>query len=164
MSDKKTPEEKKAEIEGQAARLRQARKEIAGYKSFEKFAEDNGISPRTYINHEQGTRGMKKGVAKKYAEFLGVNFDWLYHGKGIPTVGTPSLEDMFMLAKERTDKAILDKGLPNDKYLKSSLGAHIMLKMEKQLEHGKSLEVSDDFIDYVIANLLVSPEKTLKKE
>lgn len=64
-----------------ADRLIQAR-EFAKYDSANAAALRFGWPASTYRAHENGTRNYKVGDAHRYAEAFGVNFDWLWHGKG----------------------------------------------------------------------------------
>lgn len=41
-----------------------------------------GVSPPTYLGHENGTTGIRRGAAIRYAAFFGVSIDWLLTGKG----------------------------------------------------------------------------------
>lgn len=74
-------------------RLQQARKK-AGYESVSAAARALGVSLYTYTQHENGTRGIRNDVAKRYAAFFRVDEGWLLTGKGksavneeIPVVG-----------------------------------------------------------------------------
>jgi transcriptional regulator with XRE-family HTH domain len=65
-----------------SARLRKAR-EKRGYKTASAFAREMGIDPeQTYINQENGSRGLTTTNARKYAKKLKINLDWLLDGTG----------------------------------------------------------------------------------
>lgn len=61
-------------------RLKFAR-EQAGYESAADFARDNNLSEVTYRSHENGSRNFKPDVAKRYAELLSVEWQWLFLGE-----------------------------------------------------------------------------------
>jgi hypothetical protein len=56
-------------------------REKAGYRTASAAAEAMGIRTSTYINHENGTRGVSR-YADRYARFFRVNLDWLLTGRG----------------------------------------------------------------------------------
>lgn len=62
-------------------RLRQAR-ERANYKSARLAAEAMGVNYNTYAQHENGTRGLTKSTAMRYARFFRADLAWLLTGKG----------------------------------------------------------------------------------
>lgn len=63
------------------ARLREAR--IArGYKTAEDAAEALDLPYATYAAHENGSRGLTKKTAPRYASFFRINTDWLLSGRG----------------------------------------------------------------------------------
>lgn len=62
-------------------RLRQAR-EKAGYRDASEAARAFGWTVPTYISHENGTRGLRPDVAKKYAKSFRVPSQWLLYGEG----------------------------------------------------------------------------------
>lgn len=77
--------DKAAQIERQAARLRQAR-EHAGYEHATDAARQllKHKTPTTYQHHENGTRGITRAV-KEYANAYGVSEEWLLYGRNPPT-------------------------------------------------------------------------------
>lgn len=70
-------------------RLRAARI-AAGYETASDVARAFGWGVSTYSGHENGTRGVKKPVAERYASALGVTTQWLLLGIG--TAGAPRQE------------------------------------------------------------------------
>lgn len=64
------------------ARLRAARID-AGYATGTAAARAMGVKPPTYLGHENGTTGLRRGAAIRYAKFFGVSIDWLLTGAGI---------------------------------------------------------------------------------
>jgi len=64
-------------------RLKKARM-AAGFKSAREFCDKYGIPSSTYSLHETGGRSLKQKIAKKYADYLGVNIAWLLTGVGSP--------------------------------------------------------------------------------
>lgn len=74
-----------------AQRLVQARK-AAGYKTAAQFCDTHGYKRPTYSMHESGKRRLKPGIARDYAEKLGVTEVWLLHGAGQGPKGTDGLE------------------------------------------------------------------------
>ena len=71
-----------------AIRLRQAR-ERAGYDSAKAAAEAMGVSVATYIQHENGTRGIPASRAERYAKFFRVAPEWILYGKSTVLARTP---------------------------------------------------------------------------
>lgn len=71
-------------------RLRTAR-EKAGFDKTVDAARAYGWGESTYISHENGTRGLKPGVAKKYAKAFKVPAEWILYGEPPKkTNGTPA--------------------------------------------------------------------------
>lgn len=66
--------------EGPSDRLKQAR-ERAGYDSAKSAAEAMGVSVATYIQHENGSRGISASRAARYARFFRVTPEFLLYGK-----------------------------------------------------------------------------------
>lgn len=63
-------------------RLRLARS-LAGYETLNSFAVASKVAQSTLSHHESGTRGLKIGMAKRYARVLGnVTAGWLLTGEG----------------------------------------------------------------------------------
>lgn len=62
-------------------RLRSAR-ESAGYTDATAAALAFGWKPPTYLAHENGSRGLRPDVARRYARAFGVNPEWLLFGRG----------------------------------------------------------------------------------
>lgn len=60
-------------------RLRDARVR-AGYSSAKAAAEAMGVSVPTYIQHENGGRGISATRAERYAKFFGTTPEWLLYG------------------------------------------------------------------------------------
>lgn len=60
-------------------RLRDARAK-AGYEDAVDAARAYGWTESTYIHHENGTRGLKPDVARKYAKAFKVKPEWLLYG------------------------------------------------------------------------------------
>lgn len=64
-----------------AERLRQAR-EAAGYTTAKSAAEAMGVSVPTYIQHENGSRGLAPPRAERYGRFFRATPEWLLYGRG----------------------------------------------------------------------------------
>ena len=65
-------------------RLQWAR-EQAGYLNPTDAAEDmDDCATSTYYSHENGSRGITAGAARRYAMFFGVRVEWLLYGTGAP--------------------------------------------------------------------------------
>lgn len=64
-----------------AERLRIARLR-AGFETGKDAAESMGISVSTYLGHENGSRGIKPGMATRYAKKFKVAEQWLLYGTG----------------------------------------------------------------------------------
>jgi phage repressor protein C with HTH and peptisase S24 domain len=53
----------------------------AGYTTATAAAQAMGVGQTTYINHENGERGLSR-AGPRYASFFRVRLEWLLHGKG----------------------------------------------------------------------------------
>lgn len=62
-------------------RLKKARAE-AGFSGPTDAARAMGVPPPTYLGHENGTTGLRRDAAIRYAAFFRVSLDWLLTGKG----------------------------------------------------------------------------------
>lgn len=100
-------------------RLKLAR-ERAGYDNVVDAAKAYGWKAPTYISHENGTRGLRTDVAKRYAKAFKVTADWLIFGDapasrqsaqkrgGGDTVMVPLIS--WVSAGRLTDAAVDDTG------------------------------------------------------
>lgn len=66
-----------------AERLRIARLR-AGFTTGKEAAESMGVRVSTYLGHENGSRGIKPGMATRYAKKFKVTEQWLLYGVGDP--------------------------------------------------------------------------------
>src|SRR4051812_33010702 len=62
-------------------RLKAARL-AAGYETAKSAADAMGLSVATYLQHENGTRGLPATRADRYARFLRTSPEWLLYGRG----------------------------------------------------------------------------------
>lgn len=74
-----------------AARLKMAR-ETAGFATAKAAAEAMGVSVSTYIQHENGSRGIPAARAARYARFFRTTPEWLLYGRGESVSQTPPPE------------------------------------------------------------------------
>lgn len=81
-----------------AARLREARIK-AGYDSAKAAAEALGVPVATYIQHENGGRGIPPGKASRYAKFFRTSPEWILYARGSsePVVVEPTLAELPLL-------------------------------------------------------------------
>lgn len=77
-------------MESPADRLQQARKK-AGYETAKSAAEAMGVPVATYIQHENGARGLPATRAERYARFFRVQPEWLLYGKASAKPAAPGL-------------------------------------------------------------------------
>jgi len=68
-------------MDSPADRLKKARID-AGYATATDAARAMGMKPPTYLGHENGTTGLRRGAAISYAKFYGLSLDWLLTGTG----------------------------------------------------------------------------------
>lgn len=68
-------------MESAADRLKKVRAQ-AGFATGTDAARAMGIPAPTYLGHENGTTGLKRTVAIRYAKFFKVSLDWLLTGIG----------------------------------------------------------------------------------
>lgn len=71
-------------------RLAWARAE-AGYENASDAARSMGMSVQTYLAHENGSRGLRRDSAQRYAQKFRVSLAWLLTGKGVPRDGASRL-------------------------------------------------------------------------
>jgi hypothetical protein len=64
-------------------RLKQAR-EMAGYDTASAAARRFGFTLPAYLAHENGSRGVRQNVARKYSRAFGVSLQWLLFEEGEP--------------------------------------------------------------------------------
>jgi SOS-response transcriptional repressor LexA len=72
-------------------RLRKAR-EKAGFDSPKAASDFHGWSEHTYKSHENGNRGIKPIVAKKYADAFKVSASWIITGEAVKYVNNDTPE------------------------------------------------------------------------
>jgi hypothetical protein len=60
----------------------------------------HGWNQNTYRSHENGTRGIKRSAARRYAAAFGVNEVWLFTGAGVADAPTTS-DEQALIAKYR---------------------------------------------------------------
>ncbi len=87
-----------------AERLRLARTE-AGFSNATEAAERFGWEVVTYRSHENGIRGIKPTVGRKYAGALKVSWSWLMTGEG--DMRGPGVEAEIMALPEEQSKYVL---------------------------------------------------------
>lgn len=95
----------------QALRLRAARL-TAGYQTSLAFCKQFRVPNSTYSQHESGKYALKDSVAKQYAEYLNVNFEWLKYGRGEavdPQDSTRSGKIIDALHEDDLVKSILER-------------------------------------------------------
>lgn len=61
-----------------------------GYETAKSAAEAMGVAVSTYVQHENGIRGVPAARASKYARFYGVTPEWLLYGRETPAKPPPS--------------------------------------------------------------------------
>ena len=71
-------------------RLQWAR-ESAGFENASDAARAMGVPVPTYAAHENGSRGLRRDAAAKYAQRFKVSLDWLLTGRGTPRQGAKRL-------------------------------------------------------------------------
>ena len=91
-------------ISTQAARLKVAREE-AGFSDATEAATHFGFPIVAYRSHENGIRGIKPTVAKKYAKAYKVSSGWLSTGDG-PMRGLGIESDIMALPKDLSDEIL----------------------------------------------------------
>lgn len=100
-------------METPAERLRFARERK--YPDAKAAAEAMGARVATYIQHENGTRGIRPSVAQRYARFFGVAPDWLLFGKGQTPAAEPKPASLMLLPVQ----------LPSEEALKAAWAAFL---------------------------------------
>lgn len=83
---------------GASIRLRSAR-EKSGYSSAKAAAEAMGVPVATYIQHENGARGIPAARAERYARFFRVAPEWLLYGKGTTVRPAELGPQLFVIGK-----------------------------------------------------------------
>lgn len=77
-------------VEMPSDRLKQSR-ERAGYETAKSAAEAMGVPVATYIQHENGARGIPATKAERYAKFFRVTPEFLLYGKPSSKPSAPGL-------------------------------------------------------------------------
>ncbi|MDG3040460.1 helix-turn-helix domain-containing protein [Roseicyclus marinus] len=85
-----------------AERLAEAR-ELAGFASAREAALALGFAESTYNQHENGTRGIKMDVARRYADAFDVPVEWLLHGTGGEFIGGSKYQNLRTNYEENPD-------------------------------------------------------------
>lgn len=80
-----------------AKRLKWAR-EQAGFAKPVDAARALGVNKATYYGHENGTRGLTRTAAARYARRFHVTLDWLLDGRGEPRPGYNESEAALIAA------------------------------------------------------------------
>jgi len=80
-------------MDSPAHRLKKARA-AAGYATPTDAARAMDMPPPTYLGHENGTTGLRRAAAIRYAKKFGISLDWLLTGSGtmgpsrkVPVIG-----------------------------------------------------------------------------
>lgn len=73
------------------SRLRAVRK-AAGFRTSYDFSKKYNIPKSTYSQHESGSRIPRDAAIEEYASYLGINYNWLRYGEGLP-FGTNDIQD-----------------------------------------------------------------------
>ena len=98
-------------------RLADARRS-AGYETAADAARALGIPEPSYVQHENGSRGLSR-AGSRYARFFRVSLDWLLTGRGTPKTTASAIPVMGKVGAgarvELTDDA--EENLPADIYL-----------------------------------------------
>ncbi len=85
-------------------RLIFARK-LAGYETATAAAAAMGVPEGTYLGHENGSRGIRKHVAERYAAFFKVKKGWMLTGEGEPRNGAnPAVKESLGNDVQHGDK------------------------------------------------------------
>ncbi|NNM75024.1 LexA family transcriptional regulator [Enterovirga aerilata] len=75
-------------------RLMWARLNVGRYKTASDAARAMGVPIPTYAGHENGSRGLTRATAERYAAFFKVAPEWMVFGRGAPRPGVaPPSED-----------------------------------------------------------------------
>ena len=89
-----------------ADRLKLAR-ERAGYKDAKSAAEAMGAKVSTYLQHENGTRGLPASRAQRYGRFFRAAPEWLLYGKGTePTVALLPVRPIMLPVELPSEEAL----------------------------------------------------------
>jgi transcriptional regulator with XRE-family HTH domain len=75
------------------------------YESASEAAQAIGVSPSTYIQHENGIRGsgsLPRKAAERYATFFKVSLDWLLTGRGEGPMDDPepTVDELEQMLRE----------------------------------------------------------------
>jgi hypothetical protein len=88
-----------------AERLRIAR-HSAGFENATEAAARFGWEVVTYRSHENGIRGLRPSIAKKYAKAFKVSFSWLMTGEGI--MNGPGIDAEIMELPPEISEPLID--------------------------------------------------------
>ncbi len=93
------------DTEQRAARLRDAR-QAAGFENATVAAERFGWPVVTYRSHENGLRGLRPSIAKKYAKAYKVSLSWLMTGEG--QMHGPGLDAEIMALPDDISRPLIE--------------------------------------------------------
>lgn len=129
-----------------ADRLIEARRD-AGYEKATDAARALGISPPTYLGHENGSRGFQR-EAPRYAQFFGVSLEWLITGKGTKTA---SAEPKEIRAGLVSDLSGIDFSMPQRSIIPATTPVEDLLPVVGTAEGGPDglLHWNGDVIEQV---------------
>jgi hypothetical protein len=94
-----------SDAEQRAARLRDARL-AAGFENATVAAERFGWPVITYRSHENGIRGLRPAIAKRYAKAYKVSLSWLMTGEG--QMRGPGLDAEIMALPDGIGKPLIE--------------------------------------------------------
>ena len=142
------------------ARLRAARK-AAGFKTSLAFCEKFTIPSSTYSQNESGVKAPRTEALKKYAECLGVNFEWLKSG-----IGEPILEEnthKTMCIKEDLSETNMADELIGQRYALSPIDESLLADVLRVLLQHFQVKEKNDIDPEVIAKAVSGLYNNLRK-
>lgn len=80
------------DMESEAERLRFARQRL-GFDTAKQAIDRFGWVEATYYGHENGSRGLTRAAARRYAKAYRVSLDWLLDGRG--EIASPEVQKIF---------------------------------------------------------------------
>lgn len=115
------------------SRLRAARK-AAGFKTALAFCEKFAIPLSTYSQNESGIKAPRAEALKNYADYLGVNLDWLKTGLGMPITGA-NIAIASQITQTLSEDEIAEE-LLSQRYAQSPIDESLLSELLKVLlEH-----------------------------
>lgn len=125
-------------------RLKSAR-ERAGYQTAKAAAEAMGVPTATYIQHENGVRGLPAPRAERYAKFFRVAPEWILYGKSMPSKVVELGPQLFVVGEVAAGVFKEAWKMPPDEWVAFTGRADVAVPLQKRF----GLQIAGDSMDQI---------------